>query len=247
MAFTFLIPTQSSQGNGIDVTSIFSSSLNSTKRQLVDVVNCQVDAECDPPFTLCISNECQHKDLFPIYEAEFLGFLVLPALVGMANVGGIGGGGLTVPLVMVCWGFTKKQSIAISGASIFFGSVVRYFYSLNRRHPEKKATNIDYGVVLVMLPIVLLGSYIGVLFCIMIPTIYLSFILTSILLFLSFQSLLSALSILKREKLTTGTQGSNEQPLISRTRSEQILNPIEEYSRDRIEREIYVPDIRYIH
>jgi len=161
-------------------------SSNNTLSRSVDVVSCLVDAECDPPFTLCTLNQCNHKDLFPIYPAEFLGFLVLPALVGMASVGGIGGGGLTVPLVMICWGFTKKQSIAISGASIFFGSVVRYFYSLNRRHPEKRATNIDYGVVLLMFPLVLLGSYIGVLFCIMIPTIYLSFILTSLLLFLSF-------------------------------------------------------------
>ena len=69
---------------------------------------CVFDAECDPPFTLCIARKCTHKPVFPIYLAEFVGFLVLPALVGVANVGGIGGGGLTVPLVMICWGFTKK-------------------------------------------------------------------------------------------------------------------------------------------
>lgn len=160
--------------------------MNESNSLLVSSFSCKVDADCDPPFTLCTGGTCSHKTVFPIYEAEFLGFLVLPALVGMANVGGIGGGGLTVPLVMICWGFTKKQSIAISGASIFFGSVMRYFYSLNRRHPEKKATIIDYGVVIVMLPSILLGSYLGVLFCIMMPTIYLSFILTSLLLFLTF-------------------------------------------------------------
>ena len=38
-----------------------------------------------------------------------------------------------------------------------------------------------------------------------------------------------------------------EQPLIQRTRSDQNLNPIEEYDRDRIEREMMMPDIRYIH
>lgn len=69
---------------------------------------CQVDADCDPPFNLCVGAICIHKTVFPIYASEFFGFLVLPALVGVANVGGIGGGGLTVPLVMICWGFTKK-------------------------------------------------------------------------------------------------------------------------------------------
>jgi uncharacterized membrane protein YfcA len=178
-----------------------------------------------------------------------MGFLILPALVGMANVGGIGGGGLTVPLVMICWGFTKKQSIAISGASIFFGSIIRYFYSINRKHPEKKATNIDYGVVLFMLPTVLLGSYLGVLICIMTPTIVLSFILTSLLLFLTFQSLASAIKILKIEKqvIRSADQKKNDQPLLQRNRSDLNLNPIEDYDRDRLEREWYVPDIRYIH
>jgi uncharacterized membrane protein YfcA len=165
----------------------------------------------------------------------------------VANVGGIGGGGLTVPLVMICWGFTKKQSIAISGASIFFGSVVRYFKMLNRQHPEKKATIIDYGVVIFMLPTVLLGSYLGVLFCIMVPTIYLSFILTALLLFLTFQSLLSAISIMKLEDQNSSYPRRIEQPLILRKRSDQNLNPIEEYDRDRIEREMMMPDIRYIH
>jgi hypothetical protein len=51
---------------------------------------------------------CTHKGIFPMYLPEFLGFLILPALVGLANVAGIGGGGITVPIVMICWGFTTK-------------------------------------------------------------------------------------------------------------------------------------------
>lgn len=56
-----------------------------------------------------------HKSVFPIYPMEFLGMVVLPALMGMANVGGITGGGLTVPLLITFWGFGMKEAIAISG------------------------------------------------------------------------------------------------------------------------------------
>ena len=41
--------------------------------------------------------------------------LVLPSLMAMANIGGITGGGLTVPLLITFWGFGMKEAIALSG------------------------------------------------------------------------------------------------------------------------------------
>jgi uncharacterized membrane protein YfcA len=123
----------------------------------------------------------------------------LPALVGLANVAGIGGGGITVPIVMICWGFSTKESVAISGATIFVGSVVRFFYSIDRKHPEKKATSIDYGIVIVMLPLVLVGSFTGVLVNIMLPPLILSGILTLLLIYLTWTSYKSAIKIWRKE------------------------------------------------
>lgn len=67
----------------------------------------------------------------------------------------------------------------------FVGSIVRYFYSVNTRHPEKQATHIDYGIVIVMLPLVVLGSFLGVLVNIMLPPIILSIMLTILLVILA--------------------------------------------------------------
>lgn len=121
-----------------------------------------------------------------MFISEFFGLFILSALVGMANVGGIGGGGMTVPLVAICWGFSTKESIAISGFTIFFGAVLRFFYGLNKKHPQKKATNIDYGIVIVMLPLVIVGSSTGVLINLTAPPIILSSILSLLLIFLTF-------------------------------------------------------------
>ena len=123
----------------------------------------------------------------------------MPALVGLANVAGIGGGGITVPIVMICWGCSTKESVAISGATIFVGSVVRFFYSIDRKHPEKKATSIDYGIVIVMLPLVLVGSFTGVLVNIILPPLILSSILTLLLIYLTWTSYRSAIKIWRKE------------------------------------------------
>jgi len=44
---------------------------------------------------------------------------------------------------------------------------------------------IDYGIVMVMMPLVLVGSFVGVLVNIMLPPIILSAILTAILILLT--------------------------------------------------------------
>ena len=52
---------------------------------------------------------------------------------------------------------------------------------------------IDYGIVIVMMPLVLVGSFTGVLLNIMLPPIILSSILTIILLALTLQSFLKGM------------------------------------------------------
>ena len=52
-------------------------------------------------------------------------------LLALANVGGIGGGGLIIPIMMAMFTFTTKEAIALSGFTIFTGSVARFIYSWN--------------------------------------------------------------------------------------------------------------------
>ena len=127
--------------------------------------------------------------------------LVLTVLIALANVGGIGGGGLIIPIIMAFFSFSTKEAIAISGFTIFTGSVARYIYAYNQRHPEKDATMIDYGIVIVMMPLVLVGSFVGVLVNIMLPPVLLSLFLTIILILLTAQSLKKGVQIYKKETI----------------------------------------------
>lgn len=58
---------------------------------------------------------------------------------------------------------------------------------------------IDYGIVIVMMPLVLMGSFLGVLVNIMLPPILLSSFLTVILLMLTSQSLFKGIQIYNKE------------------------------------------------
>ena len=78
---------------------------------------------------MCQDRICKHKGVFPIYASEFFGIIVMAVLLALANVGGVGGGGLIIPIIMAMFMFTTKEAIAISGFTIFTGSVARFIYS----------------------------------------------------------------------------------------------------------------------
>ena len=116
---------------------------------------------------------CQHKDVFPILGMEFIGLFLLIVIMSLSTMAGIGGGGIVIPFCMTFFGFTTKASIALSGFTILTCSVTRYVFSLHEKHPEKDGVIIDYGLASIMLPVVMMGSMIGVLINIMFPSLLL--------------------------------------------------------------------------
>ena len=123
----------------------------------------------------------------------------MPILLALANVGGIGGGGVIIPITMACFEFTTKEAIAISGFTILAGAIARFTMDINKKHPEKDATIVDYGIIIVMMPLVLAGSFIGVLVNLSFPGIILSAVLTVILIGLTYQSLNKANQLYAKE------------------------------------------------
>jgi uncharacterized membrane protein YfcA len=117
----------------------------------------------------------------------------------LCTLAGIGGGGVVVPLLSVFFSFEFKEATAISGFSILTCSIARFLYNFKQMHPEKKAVSIDYGLAIVMLPTVMMGSFIGVIMNAMLPDLILQILLTLLLAFLTFQSSMKAREIFKKE------------------------------------------------
>ena len=107
----------------------------------------------------------------------------------LSSVGGIGGGGVAIPLAMYFFNLQFKRAIAVSSFSIMISTIVRFFYNFNERHPEKPGcTSIDYGLTNVMMPLTLIGSLIGAFFYRSFPDLILLIILTLLLAYLTVKS-----------------------------------------------------------
>jgi uncharacterized membrane protein YfcA len=60
---------------------------------------------------------------------EIVGIIVLSILMMLCTVAGIGGGGVTVPLLSVFFYFEFKEAAAVSGFSILICSITRFIYN----------------------------------------------------------------------------------------------------------------------
>ena len=86
-------------------------------------------------------------------------------------MGGVGGGGIVVPLAMVFFRFDAKSAVALSNFSIFLSSLVRYLLFIKEKHPLKDGTGLmlDYNVSIICLPLIIAGVSIGVIVNIAMP------------------------------------------------------------------------------
>lgn len=162
---------------------------------------CSADSDCNPPYDTCDMEEkqCVHKGLFPMEVMEVVGSLILGLVIPFCNAGGIGGGEIIVPIMIVFFQFAPKQATPLSNFNIFLGSVARFIINFKQKHPKKNAKAIDYGIVMVMLPMILLGNLIGVKINKMLPDPILLGILTIIMIIVSIKTLSKAIKLRKAE------------------------------------------------
>lgn len=78
------------------------------------------------------------------------------------SVGGVGGGGIFVPMLTLVIGFDSKSSTALSKCMITGAAATTVFYNLRLRHPTLELPIIDYDLALLFQPMLILGISIGV-------------------------------------------------------------------------------------
>ena len=130
-----------------------------------------------------------------------MGTVVLTILMALAVISGIGGGGIIVSLLMVFYKLNTHEAIAVSGFTIFMGSLARYVMTINKRHPDRDATLVDYALANIMLPTVLVGSLFGVFLNLILPSLILQICLSIVLAVLATASGFKALDIYKKESI----------------------------------------------
>lgn len=112
--------------------------------------------------------------------------LVLAVVLGsvgasLCSAGGVGGGGLFIPLFNILLGFDAKSAAALSNFMILGGSMATVGWNIQQEHPHHPGHPlVDFDVALLLQPNILLGISIGVICNIVFPTwfIILEFIIT---------------------------------------------------------------------
>eukprot|EP01035_Chromulina_nebulosa_P017923 gene17923-23544_t len=79
----------------------------------------------------------------------------------IAASGGIGGGGILVPLLILVFDFHPKYAIPLSNFTILGSSITNMALNLYKRHPDADRPLVDWDLILVMEPLTMGGAVVG--------------------------------------------------------------------------------------
>jgi len=141
-----------------------------------------------------------HKKLFPM-DVRHDAFTIACAIVGLiiAASGGIGGGGILVPIYMLVLGFKPKHAIALSNFTILGGSIANTTMNCRKRHPKVDKQIIDWDLILIMEPLTIFGAVLGSLMGKVLPNIILTVSLVIVLAFMGQRTLTKGLKMWRQE------------------------------------------------
>ncbi|KAG6771807.1 hypothetical protein POTOM_023199 [Populus tomentosa] len=107
-------------------------------------------------------------------KLEFSWRTVVATVIGLlgsacGTVGGVGGGGIFVPMLTLIVGFDTKSAAALSKCMIMGASASSVWYNLRVPHPTREVPIIDYDLALLFQPMLLLGITLGVSLSVVFP------------------------------------------------------------------------------
>ncbi|XP_047073683.1 sulfite exporter TauE/SafE family protein 3-like [Lolium rigidum] len=132
-----------------------------------------------------------------ILLGSFVGFFG----AAFGSVGGVGGGGIFVPMLTLIIGFDPKSSTAMSKCMITGAAVSTVYCNLKLKHPTLDMPVIDYDLALLIQPMLMLGVSIGVICNVMFPDWLVTVLLIILFLVTSTKACLKGVETWKIETL----------------------------------------------
>ncbi|PIN11129.1 hypothetical protein CDL12_16267 [Handroanthus impetiginosus] len=139
-------------------------------------------------------------------ELKFSWKIVLATVIGFlgsacGTVGGVGGGGIFVPMLTLIVGFDTKSAAAISKCMIMGASASSVWYNLRVPHPCRQVPIIDYNLALLFQPMLMLGITIGVSLSVVFPYWLITVLIIILFLGTSSRSFAKAIKMWKEETI----------------------------------------------
>uniref|UniRef100_A0A7S4NB03 Uncharacterized protein n=1 Tax=Odontella aurita TaxID=265563 RepID=A0A7S4NB03_9STRA len=142
-----------------------------------------------------------HEPLFPLQWNDWLGFSGATVGLILAAGGGIGGGGILVPIFILVLRFAPKHAIALSSSCVFGGAVANTILNAPKRHPLADRPLISWDLILVMEPPTIAGALGGVLANKSLPDAFIIGLLVIVLSLTAWHTLTKARKLFDQETL----------------------------------------------
>lgn len=124
-------------------------------------LSCIADADC--PFQYyCASAICEHLPVLPLRAFPTIIYIILPFLICVTNVGGLSGGIFKVVIFMDLLNYNAADATPLMASVNFGGALANFVLLIFRRHPYRNTSLVDFNVVYIVVPGLLLGTSIGV-------------------------------------------------------------------------------------
>eukprot|EP00730_Choanoeca_flexa_P012391 TRINITY_DN4159_c0_g1_i1.p1 TRINITY_DN4159_c0_g1~~TRINITY_DN4159_c0_g1_i1.p1 ORF type:complete len:496 (+),score=114.36 TRINITY_DN4159_c0_g1_i1:220-1707(+) len=168
--------------------------------------------DCDSEMFVCEGTlaennlDCDHVDLGEGNVGRDVGVvLVLFVFLALASAGGIGGGGIIIPMLFVIGDFPPYYAVPLSVTAIVAGSIVRFLMQVRRHHPNPEVAHrplINFQMVVLLLPMALAGTVIGVLLNSISPSWLIIAIIFFVLTYTSVKTMKKGIALRRKEKET---------------------------------------------
>lgn len=140
-----------------------------------------------------------HKDLFPLDMSDYIGTALVFVGLIVAASGGIGGGGILVPILILVFAFHPKHAIALSNFTILGSAITNTTLNFPKRHPNADRPLVDWDLILVMEPLTAAGAIVGAYMSKVLPDWFLALLLVLLLGVTSYRTLDKGITQYKKE------------------------------------------------
>ncbi|KAK5575921.1 hypothetical protein RB653_007056 [Dictyostelium firmibasis] len=165
---------------------------------------CLTDSECQVlnDQWICQIGTCTHKSLFhnEISSLDIVGFILLFIGCALSSGGGVGGGGIYIPILILVSKWDPKTAIPLSNCLVAGCALANFIQNFPRRHPFSNKHLIDYSVALLIEPLTLAGTIFGVYLHTYFPPLVILLLLVITLGFTSYKTISKGIDIWKSEK-----------------------------------------------
>ncbi|XP_044498571.1 sulfite exporter TauE/SafE family protein 4 [Mangifera indica] len=153
-------------------------------------------------------------------DLEFNWRLVLATVIGFlgsacGTVGGVGGGGIFVPMLTLIVGFDTKSAAALSKCMIMGASASSVWYNLKVSHPTKDVPILDYDLALLFQPMLLLGITVGVALSVVFPYWLITVLIIILFIGTSSRSFYKAIQMWKEETILKKEMAKQKETLVN--------------------------------